>query len=362
MLGLKNKLNRKTMVVFLVLAALAAGWLLKKQVTQAKTSSAILVEAATVKEGTIQDTVTVLGSLSAQDSVVISPAISAHIAWVNHALFDAGQEVPQGAELVKLDDSLTLPTLNMSKAALANSQDVFESQKKLLAKGATSQQQYNLALSDLKTKEAAFELAQATEDKMTLKAPIAGYLTPIAVSAGNYVTVGQALATLVDKNHLRVDYYLPQADLSTLQLGQTVTLKVNAYPGEVFAGHVVVISPEFNSESRDVLVQAVIDNSQHKLRPGMFGDLTQQLGEVPNQLIIPEESLVPSITGKSVYKIIHGQKKTDVLKTILVTVNVEHRYDKNVAIDPNGSLKVGDEVVTAGWQKLRDGSVVSVVK
>lgn len=348
------KISRKKLIligVVVLLVLIAVSWrLFDGQKVLKPKASKIAVEVAKVAQGSITHHVTVVGTLEAPQDVVVSPEISGDIKKI---LFVPGQQVTAGTPLVQLDDSITKADLDSAKAGLALAKQKYERMKSLIDRGAISQQTFDEASSAYQTQLANVEVAQAKQDKTLIKAPISGTLGAIAVSAGNFVPANTKVTELVNLERLRVNYDLPQKYLAQLKTHLPVYISVNAYPGQKFAGHVSVVSPKVDSQTRGVPVEALIDNTNNQLRPGMYVEVIQDLGKSQDVLLIPQQSLMPAITGDSVYKIIDGDK------SIKVPVTVGNSESGMVEVIKG--LAQGDVVVTAGQQHLKDGSVVKIV-
>jgi membrane fusion protein (multidrug efflux system) len=226
--------------------------------------------------------------------------------------------------------------------------------KVLLGKqGAISQQAIDQALADLKTKNATVQQSQVEVDKMLLVAPFDGVLGKFNISPGDYVTVGQKIVTLTDIIHLRVEYSVSEKYLSQLKPGQQVKITTSAYPKNEFMGTVAFISPTINEQDHTISLYADVANDQRLLTAGLFVNITQQLGTEMNALIVSADSLVPVIDGQQVYKVIND-------KVLAVPVVIGQRIQNSVQI--TSGVSVGDKIVVAGQQKLKDGALVEIRK
>jgi membrane fusion protein (multidrug efflux system) len=170
---------------------------------------------------------------------------------------------------------------------------------------------------------------------------------------GQYITAGLPLVILVDKTKLHIRYSVPQRYLEQLKLGSVVTFETPAYAHEKFVGAVNYISPSVDVNTRTIGVEALFENPHGKLLPGLSGTVLQVLSITPNAMIIPEEALVPSITGYQVFRVVEG-------KALASPVDIGTRKDGSVQII--SGLQPGDTIVLQGHQNLRDGALVDIQK
>ena len=145
---------------------------------------------------------------------------------------------------------------------------------------------------------------------------------------------------------------MPEKFLPAIKVGQTIRIRVDAFPGETFDGKVYAIDPRIDVAGRSLLVRAKVPNADRRLRPGLFARVTVLLQIKEDALTIPEQAIVPQGDSQYVFKIDGG-------KVAMSEVSVGMRRSGQVEILQG--LSVGDEVVTAGQLKLRDGTLVSVV-
>ncbi len=309
----------------------------------------VVVDAEQVKAGSIPIEAHVIGTLVAANNTEITPEIAGHVAKIFFQ--DGGVIVKQGTKLVQLDDAAYKAKLTSDKANLIYSETDYKRKVLLGKQGAISQQAIDQALADLKTKEAAVEESEVDVSKMLLTAPFDGVLGKFNISPGDYVTVGQKIVSLTDIQHLHVEYSVSEKYLAQLKPGQTIKITTSSYPNKEFTGVVKFISPTINNEDRTISLYAELSNEEHLLTSGMFVNVIQELGSENNVMIIPANSLVPTIDGQQVYKIVDN-------KVMAVSVNIGQRIQNAVQI--TSGLALGDKVVTAGQQKLKDGMAVQV--
>lgn len=315
----------------------------------AATPDAIWVQTLAVKESTLPMEATAIGTLVARN-VEITPELDGH---VREILFQDGASVRKGDALFQLDDEVYKAKWDSIKAQLAYSQSDYHRKKLLSKQGVISQQEIDQAEADLKEKAANEKESAVMVSKMRLTAPFDGMLSKSNINLGDYVKTGQNLVTLTDTDHLRIEYTLPEKYLPLLRMGQVVNISTATYSGKRFNAKVTYISPTINSENRSVSLYAEVNNDKHLLAPGMFVNIVQDLGTEDHAMMIPARSLVPILDGEQVFKVVEG-------KAFAVTVTIGKRRQDNVQI--LDGLAIGDQIITDGQLKIRNGMPVQVKK
>ncbi len=197
------------------------------------------------------------------------------------------------------------------------------------------------------SKSAAF----ASLQQMKVTAPFSGTLGAFKVNVGDYVSQGATLVKLINNKQLRVDFRVPEIYKPQLQTGQMVKVTSAAYPKKTFIATVNYVSPTVQTDTRTVSLQALLPNSKDLLSPGMFVKTLLKVGVLKNVMVVPDQAISADIKGYYVYKVVGAKVKK-------VYVEVGQRTADYAQI--KSGLKKGEQVVTAGQQKLEDGSQISV--
>ncbi|MBO1111263.1 efflux RND transporter periplasmic adaptor subunit [Bordetella petrii] len=311
-------------------------------------SAAIRVETAQVQQLTFTRGISAVGSLRSDESVVLRPEVAGRI---QHIDFQEGQPVKQGQVLIRLDDSVPRAELDQARANLALAQSHYRRAVDLQGRGFVSQQARDEAASNLKVQQAAAALAQARLDKMTIRAPFAGIVGLRSMSVGDYVDQGQDLAPLEAIDPLKVDFRVPEMYFGKVKVGQALTVRLDALPGEERQGQVYAVSPLVDAGGRSILLRATVPNPDSRLRPGMFARV-QLLFGADQVLAVPEAALAPSGQSQYVFNVRQGRAHR-------AEVTLGERRDGKVEILTG--VAAGDQVVVAGFQRLTDGAPVEIV-
>lgn len=307
---------------------------------------AVPVEVAKVVATELLAEATAVGSLRSNESVVLRPEIAGRIAAIN---FRDGVAVARGTRLVALDAATQTAEFEQAKANLDLARANHQRSEDLFARKFISQQAVDNARAALKVQEAALSLAQARLDKTRILAPFAGIVGIRNVSVGDYVKEGQELVNLEDIATLKIDFRLPESYLTQLRVGQQVEVSTDALPGQVFRAVLEAINPLVDAAGRAISLRARLPNDEARLRPGMFVRVRLLFGRRGNVLLIPEQAVVPDRTAPYVYRVLADKAQRTPIQTGL---------RREAQVEVVAGLQAGDEVVTAGHLRLRDGAAV----
>lgn len=308
------------------------------------------VEVMQVATGNVTAIITAIGTLQADESVVIRPEIAGRVAEIT---FAEGRPVKQGEPLLRLDDSIARAEVDQAEADLALAKSNYNRAIDLFGKGSGSARSRDESLAALQADTARLALARAKLDKTRIAAPFGGLLGLRQVSVGEYVTPGQAIVNLEDVDPVKVDFRVPEIFLGKLRTGQSIQVQVDAFSDEVFAGEVYALDPRIDVEGRSVALRARIANPQVKLRPGLFARVTLVTERRSDALLVPEQAIFARGAESFVYVVRDG-------KALLTPIELGLRQGARVEV--RAGLQAGDQIVTAGHLKLRDGAPVRLIE
>jgi membrane fusion protein, multidrug efflux system len=312
-------------------------------------SAPVPVEAAKVVAAPLSEQVTAIGTLFSNEAVTVSSEIPGRLQEIH---FQEGQPIDKGAPLFTLDDSVYRAQLDDAEAKLKLAEQTNKRTSALFTNKYATAQSADESASNVAVNTAAVELARVQLEKAHIVAPFSGIVGLRRVSVGEYITAGQALVNLEAIDPVKADFRVPEKFLPAIRVGQTIRIKVDAFPEDSFEGKVYAIDPRLDVAGRSLLVRAVVPNGDQRLRPGLFARVTVLLQLKEDALSVPEQAIVPQGDSQFVFKIVDG-------KVHLTKVVTGTRRDGRVEIVEG--LAPGDQVVTAGQLKIRDGTPVSVV-
>lgn len=297
------------------------------------------VEAVTVELQPLTTGLQTVGTLRADESVVVSPEVAGRITRIH---FREGGRVDGGDPLFTLDSDAARAALAEAQANLANSRAAANRAEQLIEAKLIARSDYDSLQAQQAVDAARVASARTALSKMTLRAPFAGQVGLREVSVGDYVTAGQDLVTLVRTDPIEVDFSVPETDIARLDPGQHIQVSVDAFPGETFGGEVVAIDPVIDANSRSVQLRARIANPDGKLRPGQFARLQLQPAGDAEVLMVPEQALMQQGDERFVYTVVDGKANRVVVQTGTRVPGL---------IEVTSGLQPGDVVITAGHGK-----------
>jgi membrane fusion protein, multidrug efflux system len=299
-----------------------------------------------------------IGSLRAVRGADLSPQIGGTVSAIH---FDSGADVQAGAVLVELSQADDQAKLDSLKAQAELARITFERDQRQLQAQAVSKQIVDTDAQTLKSDLAQVAQQQATLDYKTIKAPFAGRIGIRQVDVGQYLAPGTAVVTLQSLDPIFIDFNLPQQALAQVVVGQKVSVTVDTFPGQQFAGTVSAINSKVDLNSRNVQMRATLDNHDHKLLPGMFASVAIDVGNKQSYVTLPQTAVTYNPFGNTVYLVDNKGKDANgqdqlVARQVFVTTG-DVRGDQVAILK---GVNAGDTVVTAGQIKLRNGSPLKV--
>jgi membrane fusion protein, multidrug efflux system len=305
-----------------------------------------------------QPQIEAVGSLRAVNGADLAFEVSGIVKELH---FHSGDDVAAGDILVTLradDDIAKLAALQATAALSEINHQRDQEQFKIKA---VSQATLDTDAANLKNAKAQVAEQQAVVAKKTLRAPFAGHLGVRAVDIGQYISAGTAVVTLQALDPIYVDFFLPQQALNQIRLEQALTIKVDTYPNQDFAGTITAINPKVDAATRNVQVRATLKNPDRLLLPGMYASVRVAAGEKQRYVTLPQTAVTYNPYGETVYIIDdkgtnpQGQPQL-IARQVFVTAGLK-RGDQVAILS---GVEEGQTIVTAGQMKLRNGSSVAI--
>ncbi len=261
-----------------------------------------------------------IGTLKAVQGVDIAPQIGGVIRALQ---FDSGQTVTAGTLLIQLDDEVEQADLKSGLAELNEAALNLGRQNELYEKGNTSAANRDASVARRDTAAATVERVRALIDQKSIEAPFSGLLGIRLVDLGEYVSPGTPLVTLQQLAPIYADFPIPEQSIARIAVGQTVEVRVDAFPGEVFTGRIESIDAKVEQDTRDVLVRAVLPNADRRLLPGMFANVAVLAGEAQPVVTVPRTAVSYSLYGDSIYVVVEQPDAEDATTPDAETVDGE---------------------------------------
>lgn len=302
---------------------------------------------------------------------------------VKEILFSANQKVEEGQLLVRLDDAVEQADLAAARTQATLDRQALDRAQALRKSGAGTQATLDAASAAASTSRSQVVKLQALADQKLLKAPFSGTLGIPRIDLGQYVAPGNVVVTLQNLDTMRTDFTVPEQQLASLRIGQPVAFGLTG-DDMPYTGAITGIDPKIDPASRLVSVRAEVANPDRRLSPGQFVQVRIEQPKEEGVLAIPQTALTASLYGDFVFvvrppadKPAEGAakdaaspagaatsaspangKQTPALAAYQVFVKTGRRADGRVEI--LSGIEAGDEVVTAGQNRLSNGAPVTV--
>jgi membrane fusion protein (multidrug efflux system) len=358
----------KPMVILIIAVAVIMGGIYGYQqfvakkfigpMLKAMASAPQTVSTAVAETSVWQSRTQALGSLRAVRGADLAAQTSGVVDTIH---IESGTEVPAGTVLLTLrpyDDPAKLAQLEAQAelAAITLKRD-----QEQLAAQAISQATVDSDTSSLKSARAQVAAQQALIEEKTVHAPFAGQLGIRQVDQGQYLSAGTTVVTLQALDPIFIDFYVPQQALGFMKVGQAVSATVDTYPGVNFGGKIVSINSKVDTASRNVQARASFANADRRLVPGMYANVEIDNGSAQTQLTLPQSAITYNPYGDTVYVVQKDgtdDKGNPQLTAQQRFVQLGETRGDQVAV--KSGIKAGEEIVTAGQLKLRNGAAIVV--
>jgi membrane fusion protein (multidrug efflux system) len=312
-------------------------------------STGVPVKIGTVRTGTISEEISAVGTLLANESVMIRPERDGRITAIH---FTEGQLVRKGEKLVSLDTAEIEAQLAAATSEMSLNRSRLKRAEELHEKKFISAQALDDAREALNQSTARHAEVKARLEKSAVIAPFEGVAGLRQVSPGAYAKAGQDVARLEGIGTLKLDFRVPENYLGKIRTGQEVQVRMDAFGAETFRGEIYAIEPSVDEQTRTVLLRARVPNPGVRLKPGMFARVILVLETRENALIVPEQALVPQGAERFVFRLADG-------KAVMAKIELGLRRPGEVEI--RSGLTAGETIIVDGQLRLRDGAPVTVL-
>lgn len=361
----------------------------------------IAVSLVAAEERSLPSTLDVTGTLMADAQTDIASEIEQRVVEI---LVERGQYVSAGQVVARLDaedaknqlheaeateaqirerlglvngqpfDPLKTPEVQQARATMDRAETDYKRYDQLVDEGAVSRAEHDLRRADYLATKAQYEttinqirqlyqslLAQkvrvamgrkAVEDTI-IRAPFSGLIAEKAVNVGRYMKKGDRIATLVRVDPLRIELTIPEGAVAAVRKGQKVCFTVQSYPDRQFEGSIAYIGPAVRADSRALVVEAIVPNSNAMLQPGLFATAHIELPAARPSLLVPAAAL---------------RNEGGVFKLFVAKGNLAEVRIVQVGREANGHLEIlrglaaGEHVVSPQVATLTDGAPITISK
>lgn len=310
-------------------------------------SAALTVGYHKVEPEVLTETLRTSGTLLASEEVALTAETSGRVVSIH---FDEGTLVEKNSLLVKINDA----SLQADLARLKNQAVLAELRearlKQLLAENATSQDNYEIALTELRVIEAQIQGLEADIAKTEIRAPFNGVIGLRQVSVGTYLQSNAQVATIRQLDPLNLEFTVPERLADNIRELKTVQFRLqnsqNPKSAEIFA-----IEPGVERSTRSIRVRARVPNPDYRFFAGSFARVEYAIQENENALLVPTIAVIPGAQQSALFVYQDGKVERRVVQTGLRTAE---------KVEILKGIEAGDIIITTGIQQLRDGQSVQL--
>jgi membrane fusion protein, multidrug efflux system len=302
-------------------------------------------------------TMSVIGTMEAVHGVTVSADLPGTVDKIS---FESGQFVHEGDVLVELDTRQERAQLAALEAQRDLARANFTRTQQLLNAGVISRSDFDASTAQQKQTEANVAETRATIERKTIRAPFSGILGIRKINLGQYLAAGNAVVPLQSLDPIYVDFGVPQQSVAQVRRGNTLHVVSEDLGSREFTGRVTALDSVVDEATRNVQVQATLANPGGKLKPGMFVDVRLGFGKDRSVITLPASAISYAPYGDSVFVItdLKDPKGNSYRGVRQQFVKVDGSRGDQVAVV--SGLNPGEEVVTSGVFKLRNGAAVQV--
>jgi membrane fusion protein (multidrug efflux system) len=320
------------------------------------------VSLSHVRAVDLTDRIEATGQLLAKERAEVAAEVGGRISEI---LIDEGGSVAAGATVLAIDPERRAlerdgarARVDEARASLRDSQREYDRvvelhQRNVASNTQMDQAQTELARAGSRLDGAEAELAMAARAVRDARvtAPFAGLIARRFVSRGEFVAPGAALFELVSLDPIEVEFHLPEVDSSRVRIDQAVEVRVAPHPDEVFRAAVTLVSPTIDPRTRTLRVKAELENSEGRLRPGLFARVDLGIATRRGVAMVPEEAVLRRADGAVVFRLVAGDRVERLV--------IETGTYRDGAVEVVRGLQIGDRIVSKGHSALVDGERVS---
>jgi membrane fusion protein (multidrug efflux system) len=311
---------------------------------------AIPVEAAEVSHGDMAAFYSGTASLEADFQSVVVSQITGVVLEIRA---EEGDFVKAGQVLARVEDDRYRLAVEQANAMLKRLETDYQRKKELFEKKLVSTEDFERVGAEYQAQKAAYDIASLELEYTNIRAPISGFISRRLVRAGNLVELHQAVYHVTSYDPLLAVLNVPERELRVLKTGLEVSVALDAWPGELFTGEIIRISPVIDPDSGTFRVTAKINDRDQMLKPGLFGRveiLYDMHRDVP---VIPRSAVITEDEQSHVFVVAGDGSATRRL--------VQLGYERAGMIEVRDGVVAGETVVTAGKGSLSDGAKVEVI-
>ncbi len=350
----------KKIGILLLAVTIAGLYSCNNQSQNEEADLAVPVSVEDVKLQPIQQFINTTGTAKSSQETELKSEMDGNYYLVVNPLtgkpFKLGDEVKKGQVIIKFEDAEYVNTIAIEskKLNLEISEQEYEKQKSLYEKGGVTL--YELRNSEVSKTNAKYdyENAELKLAKMNIVAPFNGVIVALPYyTQSTRVTAGQSMVSLMNYRKMYMEFNLPEKNISEISKGQKVLVTNYTISEDTLIGKINSISPAISTETRTFGGTLLIENPSLKLRPGMFVKADIITAEKDSVIVVPKDLIISGNRGKYVFIVERSAARERRIRT-----GIENQE----TIEVLEGLKENDRLVVKGFETLRNGSKIKVIR
>ena len=314
--------------------------------------SAIVIKTEEVNKIMANDFISISGNIEGKTTVRLGFMVAGR---VNYISSKEGQHIAKDQLVASLDPTNYLIAKEISDVQVNSASDEFRRLKTMYDRGSLSEADFSKIGFGLDQAKAQQKLQAKNLIDTKLFSPINGVLLKKQTEVGEIINVGVPLFVISDISTVQVIAYIPEGELRNIKLGQTASVLISSV-GETYSGKVIEVGSSADATSRSFTVKIEIQNTKQLIRPGMIAEVKLASLQKKEIITLPVEVILHDLDNQSYVFVVDKIQNKAFKRKISVGNVVENR------ITITSGLDVGETIVTAGQNKLNDGSLISINK
>lgn len=310
-------------------------------------NTALPVSAMVLTPQQMENKIRVTGTIQANESVDLKSELNG---LVERIYFQEGQRVRKGDLLIRLNDDESRAQLEKLTFSKKLYEDNEYRQKILLEREAISREEYEIALTELRTSEADIKLLEVQINKAQIRAPFDGIIGLRNISEGSYLTPATSIVNIYNIDPAKIEFSIPARYAGLLGIGDKIYFDLDGTI-ESYEGTIYALEPLIDPATRTLRLRATAPNKNSKILPGQFARIEVVLEQLDSALLIPSIAVTPTADSQMVFVAKNGKAEQRFIE-IGTRTNTEIQVAKG--------LSVGDTVITSGILQLRPGVAVNI--
>jgi membrane fusion protein (multidrug efflux system) len=306
----------------------------------------VLVEKVEPKP--MKDILVLPGETEAWLDVRVGADTGGRVEWIGPK---EGDKAEEGDLIAKIDVSALKVALEKAEAALKLADDLYQRRKQLFDRKITTQEELDRASTERTLAEGNLKQAKVEYDRGFLKSPIGGRINCLFVDEGEFVDRGRPFVDIVNVDKIKVNVNVPELDVRYLKVGQTVAVKIDAFPDRQIEGKIDFVAYKADQATKTFHVKVIIANPTHEIRPGMIARVAFLKRIIPDALTAPLFALVDKKGERLVFVEKDGVAHA---RSASIGVIEEDRIQITNGLEP------GDHLIVTGQKEVEEGMRVRV--